>query len=314
MHNHAYLVPWTHVCGVVHGENRGDAAIAEIARRQHGVVTRAQLGAIGLGRGSIAHRVAQGRLHRVHRGVYLAGHQARPPLARETAAVLACGAGAVLSHRSAAHLWGLPAGDSQVTVTIPARKSAHPTGVRVYRARQLDAGDVARRHGLPLTSPSRTVIDLAGALSERELERVFDEALRLRLVRREGLRAALDGSRGRRGTGVLRGLLDQGGRTLTRSEAEERLLALVRAARLPRAEVNVRVGRHEVDFLWRDARLVVEVDGFAYHSSRAAFERDRLRDAELQAAGFRVMRVTWRQISDEPAALVARLALALARS
>jgi very-short-patch-repair endonuclease len=111
---------------------------------------------------------------------------------------------------------------------------------------------------------------------------------------------------------VLRALLDRNeGPAFTRSEAEERLLALVRAARLPHPELNVRVSGHEVDFLWRDARLVVEVDGFANHRTRAAFEHDRLRDAQLQGAGLTVMRVTWRQIVAEPEALLARLALAL---
>jgi very-short-patch-repair endonuclease len=118
---------------------------------------------------------------------------------------------------------------------------------------------------------------------------------------------------GRRGLAPLRRVFDHlHGPTLTRSEAEERLLALVRAARLPPPELNVRVRGHEVDLLWREARLVVEVDGYAYHSGRAAFERDRLRDAELQAKGFTVMRVTWKQIVSEPEALLVRLALRIA--
>jgi very-short-patch-repair endonuclease len=180
--------------------------------------------------------------------------------------------------------------------------------------RRLDPRDVARRKGLPITAPARTLLDLATVLSPRTLERAFDEAMRMRIVNERLLRELLDRSPGRHGAKALTALLVRTeGPAFTRSEAEERLLALIRAARLPPPELNVRVRRHEVDFLWRDAGLVVEVDGFAYHSTRAAFERDRLRDAELEAMGLRVIRVTWRQIAEEPHALVARLAQARTR-
>jgi very-short-patch-repair endonuclease len=283
-----------------------DPAIARLAAAQHGVVSSAQLALLGLGRRAIAHRVGQGRLHRVHRGVYLVGHPVAPPLARETAAVLACGESAVLSHRSAAALWELLPAPPFVDVTVVRRNPRAPSGVRVHRSRSLEPDQVARRLGMPLTSPARTLLDLTRVLPDRPLERALEEALRLGLLAPGDVRGT-----SRR----LQALVDRyEGPTLTRSEAEERLLALLRAARLPPPELNVRVGRREVDCLWRDAALVVEVDGYAYHSSRAAFERDRLRDAELQAAGYRVVRVTWRQLTEEPAALVARLAQALARS
>lgn len=136
-----------------------------------------------------------------------------------------------------------------------------------------------------------------------------------RLVRPAELRAALDRSPGRHGTPALRALLDDDRKpALTRSEAEARLLALLRAADLPPTATNERVGRHEVDFVWHAQRLVVEVDGYAYHGHRAAFERDRLRAAELQACGYKVMRITWRQIEARPEAVIARLTKALALS
>jgi very-short-patch-repair endonuclease len=155
------------------------------------------------------------------------------------------------------------------------------------------------------------LLDLAHVLSTRELRRAYEQAQILHLLRDADLGALLDRSPGRRGAPALRALIEEP--SLTRSEAEARLLDLLRAADLPPTATNARVGCHEVDFLWHPQRLVVEVDGFAYHASRAAFERDRLRDAELQADGYRVIRITWRQIDEKPEAVIARLARVLAR-
>ncbi|MDX6675613.1 MAG: hypothetical protein QOH11_3031 [Solirubrobacteraceae bacterium] len=290
-----------------------DAAIARIAARQYGVVTRAQLVAAGLGRGSIEHRVAERRLHRVHRGVYLVGHVSAPPLAREMAAVLACGPDAVLSHQSAASMWSLLSREgAEVHVTVAERDPGNHPGIRLHRARRLHRIDVRRCQRIPVTAPARTLLDLAALIPLRDLERAVEEARVRRLVRPRQLLDALERSPGRRGAGALRGLLD-GEPALTRSEAETRMLGLLRAARLAPSAVNARVGRYEVDFLWRAQRLVVEVDGYAYHGTRAGFERDRARDAELQAAGYRVIRVTWRQLVDAPEAVIARIAQALAQ-
>ncbi len=293
---------------------RWDAAIARIAASQHGVISRTQLEHVGLGRGAITHRIAAGRLHPVQRGIYLVGHPAPGPLALETAALLACGTGSVLSHFTAARVLKiLPAADDDIDVTVTLGRSGRRPGIRAHRRPPLAAPDVTRRHGLPLTAPALTVLELAAVSPMRTLERAVAEVLAQRLVRRRQLTDVLARCPGRPGTRPLRSLLAaEIEPALTRSDAEERLLALVRAAALPPAEANARVGRHEVDVLWRSARLAVEVDGYAFHSSRTSFERDRLRDAELQAAGLRVMRVTWRQIVDEPMALVGRLAQALA--
>jgi very-short-patch-repair endonuclease len=290
----------------------GDREVARIAAGQRGLVTYAELRGAGLGRGAIEHRIRHGRLHRMYRGVYLVGHSVAPPLARELGAVLACGDGAVVSHRCAAQVWGLlPEAEGDVDVTVPGSDREDRDGIHVHGGR-LDPRDVTRHQGLPLSAPARTLIDVAGTSAEREVERAYAEALARRLVTRVALQAAVKRAGRRAGVAVVRRLLEaEHGPALTRSEAEERLLALLRAGGLPEPDTNARVGPYEVDFLWRTERLAVEVDGYAFHSSRAAFERDRRRDAELQDAGLRVRRVTWAQIVHEPEALLVRLARAL---
>jgi very-short-patch-repair endonuclease/predicted transcriptional regulator of viral defense system len=291
-----------------------DRAIARVASRQHGVITRKQLRDLGLGPTAIDRRRANGRLHAIHAGVYLVGHSALPLHAREMAAVLACGPGAVVSHRSAAKLWALlETKHPQIEVTVARAWSSQRPGIRVYSSVSLERRDVRRVDGIPLTSPARTLVDLAAVLTQDNLERAVAEAERQSLARRHDLVDQLERNRGRRGVAKLRALLAlYGGPALTRSPAEARLLRLLRQAGLPPPETNVRVGGYEVDFLWREARFIVEVDGFTYHSTRFDFESDRLRDAELEAQGFRVMRVTWRQLVDDPGAVVNRIARALA--
>jgi len=286
-----------------------ERALQALARRQHGVVTARQLADLGFGRGAVAHRAAQGRLERLHRGVYLAG-PLEAPLTRAMAAVLACGPGAVLSHLAAAALWELyePRPGDDVDVTLAGRRIGRRRGIRVHHAATADA---TSRHAIPVTTPERTLLDLAAALPARELERAVEEAQIRRLTSHARLAAALRLHAGRPGTPALRAAL----RTepaLTRSEAERRALELIRAAQLPAPEANARLLGHEVDLLWPAHRLVVEVDGHRYHGTRGAFERDRERDARLQAQGYRVMRVTWRQLRREREAVVARLAAALA--
>jgi very-short-patch-repair endonuclease len=167
--------------------------------------------------------------------------------------------------------------------------------------------------GIRVTSAARTLLDLAAVLPPYLLERAIAEAQVRRLARRRELVDQLERNRGRRGSRVLRRVLDlDGGPALTRSEAERRLVKLIRAAELPMPEVNARVGRYEVDFLWPQHKLIVEVDGFAFHSPRASFERDRARDATLAASGYTVLRVTWRQLVQTPETVIARVAAALA--
>jgi len=287
--------------------------IATLATMQYGVVSRAQLLAAGIGPGAIETRLKRHQLHPLHRGVYAVGHTALVPLAREMAAVLACGPSAVVSHYAAGSLLRLlESAVDIIDVTVPRTNRRRP-GIRVHRSRSLAAEDVCVHRGLPVTAPARTLLDLAEVATARDLERAFDEAVTKELTSHAALIAVVERSRGHRGTGKLRDLLTRTDEpSLTRSEAEERFLALVREAGLPTPAVNVQMAGYLVDFLWRDQALVVEVDGYRFHSSRSAFERDRRRDADLNAAGFRVIRITWRQLVEEPLAVIARIARALA--
>jgi very-short-patch-repair endonuclease len=199
-----------------------------------------------------------------------------------------------------------------IDVTVTARHPRDKPGVRVHRVRHLDPRDVTRREGVPVTSAARTVLDLAAVADRRELARALEEAEVQRLVTRPQLIALLARHRGHRGARALRAALARYDTpALTRSEAERRMLELIRAARLPAPRTNAQVKGHEVDLLWPTHRLIVEIDGFAFHSTRRAFERDRARDQQLQAKGYRVIRITWRQIQDRPEALIATLAASL---
>ena len=284
-----------------------DHVIARIAGRQRGVVGWQQLLAAGVGPGAIAHRIARGRLHRVFRGVYLVGHVIAPELAVETAALLVTPPGTVLSHLSAAGVSQMAPLPRVVDVTVLQGRPASRAGLRVHTARALDPRDVSLTRGLPVTTPARTLVDLAGSLSRDGLERVYEQAQIQRLVRPADVIAVLDRTPGRRGADALRALADELP-TLTRSKGERRLLRALAAAGVARPQTNVVVCGHEVDLLWRRPRVVVEFDGFATHHTRAAFERDRRHDAELQAAGHRVIRVTWRWLRDDPDAVAARIA------
>jgi hypothetical protein len=276
--------------------------VARLAARQHGLVTRAQLRKLGLSRGSIDHRLRTGGLHRVHTGVYALAYRSQTPHARMMAAVLACGPGAALSHRSAAELWGFgPPWRGAVEVTVPAQR--RPPGVIVHRSLTL-ASHVATHHGIPVTTVARTLIDLAGALDDARLGRAINDAHIKRLVQLEELAELAARCRGRASARVS-DLLGQN--APTRSVLEDRFLAFVDRHGLPRPEVNERVAGHEVDALWREQRLIVELDGRTFHDGPAAFERDRERDAQLVAAGHRVLRITWRRLTDEPDREAARL-------
>jgi very-short-patch-repair endonuclease len=292
------------------------ATIHALAAKQQGVVTRAQLSRVGISHDAADNHVRSRWLRPMQRGVYAIGPIAGPH-AGEMAAALACGEGSVLSHRSAAQLWNLlphPASQRPVDITVPAGRRIQRPGIQVHRARALHGGETTRLRGIPITTPARTLLDIGLQVSPRELERAVADAQRRRLTTRGALVSVLARFPGRAGTRALRALLEtRGAPALTRSEAEERLLTLTRKGQLPAPDVNVRVGPYEVDFLWREARLVVEVDGFAFHGDRDAFEADRRRDAELAARGFNVIRVTWCRLIDEPEAVLVRIGQALAR-
>jgi very-short-patch-repair endonuclease len=282
--------------------------------RPHGVVHRARLLGAGVTRNMIDHRVRVGWLRPIHRGVYAVG-PVQSDDAPHVAAVLACGQRAVLSHRSAAVLWRLvrqhPGIRAEVTVPLP--RCPARSGIRVHRVQMLRPDEVTRLRHVPVTTPARTLLDLASVLSSRELEQALAQAERMYAGTQRRLLALLARYPARAGTPALRKLLGGSHRpALTRSEAEERFLEVVRKAGLSVPDVNVRVHGYELDFLWREEGLAVEMDGFAFHGDRAAFEADRRRDADLAARGIQVMRVTWRQITKEPEATLVRLARALA--
>jgi very-short-patch-repair endonuclease len=288
-------------------------AIVSIAESHNGAITHAELVGAGLGPDAIDHRIKSGLLHRVHRGVYILGHLALALRAMDAAALLACGDGAVLSHRSAAAVWLLAEPvPGQIDVTLAARRCRPKAGVRVRRVARLDALDIRSSGNLRLTAPARTLLDFAADAPADELERATAEARRRRIVSDSSIQGALARAPTRAGARALRSLLRRHtDPRLTRSTAERRLLALIRSADLPEPLTNVRVHGFEADLYWPEAGLVVEVDGHAFHGDRGAFERDRLRDQALVAAGLRVVRVTWQQIVEEPLALVARIAQAL---
>jgi very-short-patch-repair endonuclease len=288
--------------------------IEQIARVQRGRVSRTQLLAVAIKRKAIARRVATGYLIQLHRCVFAVGHLAPTSLGDETAALLACREGAVLSHYTAARIWGiLPpgSGDGLIHITVEGERTTRIPNTTVHRTRDLQPRDIRIHERLPLTSPARTVLDLAPLLTLRELERALDQALINHLTSPSQIRELLDCAPGRAGTIRLKALATRATTTRTRSEAEERFLALIRAAELPHPEVNAPLHDYEIDFLWRDRRFAVEIDGYAYHSTRTAFEHDRRKDAHLQAAGFTTMRVTWMQLEHDRFPLVARLGRAL---
>jgi very-short-patch-repair endonuclease len=282
-----------------------------MATAQNGVITRQQLERAGLDTNAIDRRATNGTLHRLYQGVYVVGHEALAPLARETAALLACGENAAISHISAAAVWSMvrpEAAGSEVHVTVIARKLRSRPGLCVHRAARLD---VRHRGSILLTSPAQTLLDMA-ADRDRHLEPAFVEAHGHRLLRSGELRAFIERAEGRPGVRALRSFIEAYATGYTRSRAEQAMRRLARAAGLPQPTVNVFREGFLVDFLWAKEQLILEVDSFGFHGHRRAFENDRKRDAAHVAAGYRVIRVTWHQLTKEPLAVAATLARALA--
>jgi very-short-patch-repair endonuclease len=275
-----------------------DALIGEIAGRQHGVVGRRQLERLGLTPGAIDGRLRAERLHPVHRAVYAVGHR---PVTRESgwmAAVLLGGPGAVLSHRAAGALWGLR-GSIAIDVTAPLKRRPRP-GISFHRG-EPPPDERAVREGIPVTSVPRTILDLAAVLDVRGIERAINEAEVLRLWDELSLLDMLHRYPGCRGAKTVRAALDRRseGPSRTRSELEEVLIAFADDSGFERPETNVVIEGLEVDCVWRRQRVIIEVDGWETHKTRAAFERDRERIRKLQAAGWRCVPVTSRQLEHQ---------------
>lgn len=297
--------------GVAGRDGALEAEIAALALAQHGVVTTGQLAALGLTRSAVAARAAAGRLHRVHRGVYAVGHARLPRYGHWMAAVLCAGPGAALSHASAAALWEIrPSAASRTDVTVRDHNGrAKRPRVRIHRATELRPGEVTEHHGIPVTSPARTLLDLASSLPRRGLERALEQTDILELFDLRAVQRAIDAHRGRRGARALMAALEthQPGTNVTRSVLEDHFLALCAAQGLERPQTNKRVCGLEVDFYFPTKRVVVEVDGYRYHHTRRAFERDRERDAILATAGLQTLRFSHRQVVDRPQAVAAAI-------
>lgn len=295
-------------------------AIARIAESQHGLVAVHQLEGLGLRIGAIDKRVAAGRLHRIYQGVYAVGHSLLSTDGHRLAAVLACGPSAVLSHRSAAAHWGIRQDSrDRIDVTAPGRRGREPSGIDAHRHGSLHPSDRTVERGVPCTTLARTLLDLAGVVSPRQLRNAITQAEVQGLFDLGAVRRVIARSRRRRGVARLRraiSLLDPDDQR-TRRELERRFLALCRRADLPAPEVNAPLSPAgipiEADFLWRDARLIVETDGRATHGTARAFEEDRRRDQRLTLAGWDVIRCTWNQVVHEPESLIHTIRTLLGR-
>jgi very-short-patch-repair endonuclease len=270
---------------------------------------------LGLGDRQIEHGLHSGRLHAIHRGVYAVGHKSLPIRGHWIAAVLAAGDGALLSHRSAAALLGLR-GDSRarVDVTVAGQARRDHSGVDVHRARNLLPADRAIRDAIPVTALPRTLLDLGAVVNARQLERAFEAAERLRVLDMRALHELAVRSHGHHGLGAFRRLIERHHEIPeTREELERRLIDLCDEYLLPRPACNVALEGFIVDALWSHARLVAEVDSWEFHRTRAAFERDRARDAALQLAGYTVVRITARRIQHDPGGVASTLRRLLER-
>jgi very-short-patch-repair endonuclease len=282
------------------------------------VVSRRQLLDVGISSPMLDRWLRSERLIPLHRGVYAVGHRRLRREGHWLAAVLAAGPGAVLSHREAAALHGLrPADRPTVDVTVAARRRV--PGVQVHRVERLAAADVEHVERVPVTTIARTLVDLADVVSPRQLSKALDEAERSHRLDARAIEAVLHRTRGRNGTGhanirAALAELAKTGTTLTLSELEDRFGDLLDAHRIERPATNVLVAGHLVDALWRRRRLVIELDGYANHHTRRAFQDDRTRSNDLQAAGYRVLRFTHDDVVRRSAETAGRVARALAQA
>lgn len=305
--SHAELTPVA-AAGAEVSLDHVDHLIGALAATQDAVVTFEQLRALGLGRGAIFHRCARGVLVAMHVGVYRWGPlQTSWTLVR--AAVLACGNDTLASHHASVGLYGVrPVPAGPVDVTVVGRR-VRQRGVRCHRIETLHPADRRMLRGIPVTSPARALLEVAAELTPRELANAVEQAQVKRLVTKAELMAAIERSPRRPGAAALRTLAEDP--AFTRSRAERKLVALLRAARLPEPVFNAITEGWEVDALWERQRVVLEFDSYGFHATRAAFERDRRKTADLTRSRYLVLRTTWTELTRQPYALVARTAEAL---
>ncbi|MFL5860866.1 MAG: type IV toxin-antitoxin system AbiEi family antitoxin domain-containing protein [Solirubrobacteraceae bacterium] len=283
-----------------------EPTIRERARQQHGHVTRTQLLEIGLGSGAIGARVKSGALVRRYPGVYAIPPARDDPPALAAAAVLACGPHAVLSHASAAYLWGfLPRWEPPPEVTLT-QGDRRPRGIVTHRCQSFKRRDVRRQLGVLVTSPARTVLDIAPRLTTRQLTRMVNDARRSGHLHLATLTDLLARNPLHPGTKLLRPFAEHPTNP-TRSGFEDDFLVFVARYGLPVPQINVKLNGREVDVLFPDHKLIVELDGWGYHKDRHAFESDRERDAENLRLGHRTIRITEERFTQTPDREAARL-------
>jgi very-short-patch-repair endonuclease/predicted transcriptional regulator of viral defense system len=286
-------------------------ALARLASRRHGIVTLEQLRALGYSDSAIARLIRAGRLHRLYRGVFAVGHTALSTEGKLLAAVLACGAGAAISHGTAAWVWALRRDASaRIHVTVPTTAGRRaPENLLIHcPCRAIESTVV---NGIPVTTPMRTLADLSDTLPRRQLEKALEQAHALRLLDVAAIdRIAVAHAAGRRGPRRLQQLVrsHDAEHTHTRSALEDALLELCDRHGIPRPRTNAHIEGYEADFAWPEQRLIVEADSWRHHSSRERFERDRIRDSHHTVHGWRVVRLTHARITHDVAGVAALLA------
>ena len=281
-----------------------DARIASLAAKQFGHITRQQLFDLGLTANQIDKRIAKGLLIPVFTGVYAVGHPRPEGIARAAAAVLACGPDAVLSDFSAAALWGLARWPTLHEVTVPRRR--RPTGIRVHLRPTVQSKDIRKHRAIRVTTPARTLLDIAPRQTEAGRARSVNEALLSKQMRLDHLSDVLRRYRKHQGSSLLSPFVNEHAGP-TRSEFERRFVAFTKRYGLPKPKMNTFVAGFEVDALFEAERVIVELDSWEFHRDRASFERDRNRDAATLLADHITVRITWDRLTQDAESEAARL-------
>jgi very-short-patch-repair endonuclease len=299
----------------VSGFSPKDRAAARIAAGQKTMVTTEQLAHCGLAKDAVAYRVASGRLREVFQSVYSMSPGELPPLALELGALLACGKGSFISHRSAAFVWGMrKAPPEEVEVSVVGRNCWRRYGVVVHRIKAIDRRDLRHEQSLWVSSPARAVLEVAAVGVKDEVIDLIDAGLALRRFTPGDLKSVLERHRGRRGAARLAEVIaDDTTMAISRSLAEKALLRLVKDAGLPMPDTNVKFGRFEADFVWHKEKVIVELDSSTYHSGPGVFQRDREKDLVYRGAGFDPLRPTRWHVVHQPARVLVLLVRALTR-
>jgi hypothetical protein len=289
-------------------DREATAAIRALAEAQHGVVATRQILELGIDEDIVRSRQEGGLLLSLHQGVFALGHQRLSREGTWLGAVLACGPGAVLSHFSAGNLWNLCGSYGPVEVVRRSGGATHE-GVRLHQTRRLESWEVTMERGIPVTSMERVLLDLAGRVDSKRLERMLVQAYKSGRLSWPALNRILARRRGRKGAGRLRRLAAEVDPAAleTRSVTEVDFLALWRRTEMPQPAVNVLVEGHLVDFLWPREKVIVETDSWGFHGDPRSFERDHETDVALTAAGYDVHRATYKMLERDPDPFIANV-------